>query len=170
MRLRKVLELMPRMSAAPFAPSIFDVQPTNADPSGPVAIVGGSPYHAVASPGTGFTRTESLNFSKLVNERTYTSPLLPLAYSLGSEKRLVRATYHRAVAMEIVDGEMEVLVAGAWRAASPGTHLYPIHAAAATNLPPGRFLLNASQGKLRLEWQPSVKMHGGAVVREATVR
>ena len=30
--------------------------------------------------------------------------LLPLAYSLASERRLVRATYQRAVAMEIVDG------------------------------------------------------------------
>ena len=96
--------------------------------------------------------------------------LLPLAYSLASERRLVRATYQRAVAMEIVDGEMEVLVAGAWRAQSAGAHEYPIHAMAATNLPPGRFLLTVQGQKVRLEWRPSVKMHGGAVVREVTVK
>ena len=38
--------------------------------------------------------------------------LLPLAYSFTSERRLARAYYNRAVAMEIVDGEMEALVAG----------------------------------------------------------
>src|SRR6266436_470087 len=42
--------------------------------------------------------------------------LLPLAYSLVSEKRLARAVYQRAVAMELVDGEMEILAAGEWRA------------------------------------------------------
>ena len=96
--------------------------------------------------------------------------LLPLAYSLASERRLVRATYQRAVAMEIVDGEMEVLVAGAWRAQSAGAHEYPVHAMAATNLPPGRFLLTVQGSNVRLEWRPSVKMHGGAVVREVTVK
>ena len=96
--------------------------------------------------------------------------LLPLAYSLASERRLVRSTYQRAVAMEIVDGEMEVLVAGAWRAQSAGAHEYPIHAMAATNLPPGRFLLTVQGQKVRLEWRPAVKMHGGAVVREVIVK
>jgi hypothetical protein len=96
--------------------------------------------------------------------------LLPLAYSLASERRLVRATYQRAVAMEIVDGEMEVLAAGAWHGHSAGVHEYPIHAIAATNLPPGHFLLTVQEPNLRLEWRPSVKMHGGAVVREVTVK
>ena len=96
--------------------------------------------------------------------------LLPLAYSLASERRLVRATYQRAVAMEIVDGEMEVLAAGAWRAQSAGAHEYPIHAIAATNLAPGRFLLTVQGAKVRLEWRPNVKIHGGAVVREVTVK
>jgi len=96
--------------------------------------------------------------------------LLPLAYSLASERRLVRATYQRAVAMEIVDGEMEVLAAGAWRGHSAGAHEYSVHATAAGNLPPGRFLLTVELPKVRLEWLPSAKMHGGAVVREAMVK
>ena len=95
--------------------------------------------------------------------------LLPMAYSLASEKRLVRATYQRAVAIEIVDGEMEVLVAGAWHSYSAGVHNYPISARAARNLPPGQFLLTVGP-KLRLEWLPAVKMHGGPVVREVIVK
>jgi len=96
--------------------------------------------------------------------------LLPLAYSFVSERKLVRASYQRAVAMEIVDGEMEALVAGEWRAFTPGTHEYRVHADATTNLPPGRFLLTLEAGQIRLQWQPAVKQHGGAVTREATVK
>ena len=38
--------------------------------------------------------------------------LIPIAYSIASEKRLAHSYYQRAVAMEIVDGELDVLAAG----------------------------------------------------------
>jgi hypothetical protein len=96
--------------------------------------------------------------------------LLPLAYSIAGERRFARATYQRAVAVEIVDGEMEALAAGAWRAFTNGVIDYPVEARAATNLPPGRFTLTLTPEKLRLEWRPNVKQHGGAVVREVLRR
>jgi hypothetical protein len=96
--------------------------------------------------------------------------LLPLAYSIASEKRLARAYYQRAVAMEIVDGEMQVLAAGEWRQFQRGTHEYLVQAIAATNLPPGKFLLTLEANKVKLEWRPAVKDHGGPVVREAIVK
>lgn len=97
--------------------------------------------------------------------------LLPLAYSITSEKRLARTAFHRSVAMELVDGEMEILAAGEWRSFAPGQHEYPIHAVAATNLPPGRFLLTVGPDKVRLEWKPNAKRYGGAVVfREARIK
>ena len=96
--------------------------------------------------------------------------LLPLAYSFVSERRLARGYYQRAVAMEIVDGEMEVLLAGEWHAFSPGAHDYQVHAGAATNLPPGRFVLMLQPDKIRLRWLPAVKDRGGPVTREATLR
>jgi hypothetical protein len=96
--------------------------------------------------------------------------LLPLAYSFVSERRLARSSYQRAVAMEIVDGEMEALVAGEWRAFTPGTHDYKVRANALTNLPPGQFTLTVEPGKVRLQWQPAVKQHGGAVIREVVVK
>jgi hypothetical protein len=96
--------------------------------------------------------------------------LIPFAYSIHSERLYARAAYHRAVAMEIVDGEMEVLLAGGLRAFQPGTHAYPIRAGAATNLPPGQFLLTVEANKVRLEWDPTVKQHGLRVVREVMVK
>lgn len=99
-----------------------------------------------------------------------TFALFPLAYSIVGEKRLARATYQRAIAMQIVDGELEVLAAGGWRSCSPGMCEYRVRAGAATNLPPGRFLLSISASTVRLEWLPAVKNHGGAVAREVAIR
>ena len=96
--------------------------------------------------------------------------LLPFAYSFTAERRIALASYQRAVAMEIVDGEMEALVAGEWRAFPPGTHDYHVHAGAATNLPPGHFILTVQPGKVRLHWQPALKDHGGPVTREAILK
>ncbi len=96
--------------------------------------------------------------------------LLPLAYSFAAERRLALASYQRAVAMEIVDGEMETLLAGGGRAFKPGAYDYRVHAGAATNLPSGKFTLTVQPDKIRLHWQPAVKDHGGPVTREALLR
>ena len=96
--------------------------------------------------------------------------LLPLAYSFAAERRLALASYQRAVALEIVDGEFETLLAGEWRAFQPGTQEYHVHAGAAANLPPGRFTLTVQPDKLRLRWQPALKDHGGPVTREAMLK
>ena len=99
-----------------------------------------------------------------------TAALLPLAYSITSEKRFVRAAYQRAIALEIVDGQMEVLAAGGWRAFSNGVSELRLNAAAATNLPSGHLRLWVSPGKLRLEWRPDGKQQGGPVIREVEVK
>jgi Tfp pilus assembly protein PilX len=117
-----------------------------------------------------FRQRGALMVELLVAMALLTGAVLPLAYSFAAEKRLARASYQRAVAMEVVDGEIEVLAAGEWRAFSLGAHDYSAHNVSATNLPPGRFLLTLATNKVRLEWQPSIKMHGGGVVREAMVR
>jgi len=112
----------------------------------------------------------SLMVELLVATALLIGVLFPLAYSLVSERRLARSYYQRAVAMEIVDGEMEALLAGEWRAFSPGTQDYRVHAGAVTNLPPGRFILSVQPDKLRLRWQPALKDHGGPVTREANLK
>ncbi len=112
----------------------------------------------------------SLMIELLVAMALLTGALLPIAYSIASEKRLARSVYQRAVAMEIVDGETEVLAAGAWRQYTNGVFPYEVHALAATNLPPGQFVLTVDSGRLRLEWRPEVKHQGGPVVREVILK
>lgn len=96
--------------------------------------------------------------------------LLPVAYSFHREHLVIRSDYTRAIAMEIVDGEMEVLMAGEWRNFKAGTQPYTVNAQSATNLPPGQFTLTLTTNKVRLEWHPDLKDYGGPVIREGALR
>ena len=95
--------------------------------------------------------------------------VLPLGYSFVYDARVLRATYQRAVAMEIVDGEMEILLAGDRHLIPEGTQAYAIHAEAATNLPPGQFQLTRAGARVRLAWTPA-KRGIGSVSREVTLK
>jgi hypothetical protein len=96
--------------------------------------------------------------------------VIPLSLSHLKEVKVARVYYFRAVAMELVDGEMETLVAGGWRQAPEGPHPYHVRGEAAVNLPPGEFLLTRTGSRLRLEWTPKSKNAGGRVIREAQGR
>ena len=96
--------------------------------------------------------------------------IMPVAFSYVREVRLLRAEYFRGVAMEIVDGEMEILVAGEWRNLPEGSQPYAVHAGAAANLPPGRFQLTKTGNHLRLEWASDRRQGIGTVVREVTFK
>jgi len=96
--------------------------------------------------------------------------MLPLSYSFLHERQLARAYYHRAIAMEIVDGEMEILMAGAWRRFEPGSHAYKVRAESTKNLPPGQFVFTREGNTLRLEWLPERRGNGGRVSREARLK
>jgi hypothetical protein len=96
--------------------------------------------------------------------------MIPLTFAFTQEMKLCRAYYYRGVAMELVDGEMEVLTAGEWRALQPGRQRYAVRGASATNLPAGEFILTLGEGKARLEWIPKAHGFGGNVSREATVK
>jgi len=99
-----------------------------------------------------------------------TLAIMPLTFAFAHERQLLRVEYYRSVAVETVDGEMEILAAGAWRDFADGRQVYAVHANAATNLPPGHFQLTKAGNHLRLEWN-SDKHHGiGTVVREITVK
>lgn len=96
--------------------------------------------------------------------------VFPLAFSFAKEHQYLRNCYQRAVAMEIVDGEMEVLLAGDWRSFTNGVHILVPPASAATNLSTGVLQLTIEGKNMRLEWLPSGTRNGGKVVREATAR
>ena len=109
----------------------------------------------------------SLMLEVLVALEIVTVALIPLGFSFSQEQRACRRYYVHAIAMELVDGEMEVLAAGEWRAFQVGEQPYPVQAGSVRNLPPGRFVLTVRGKHLRLEWMPVKSDAGGTVVREA---
>jgi type II secretory pathway pseudopilin PulG len=120
---------------------------------------------------TGFHRKRGfLMVDLLVGMAILTLAIMPLAFSFVHERQLLRAEYFRAAAVEIVDGEMEILAAGEWRNFPNGSQAYAVHAQAAAGLPPGHFQLTKSGKHLRLEWKSDEPRGIGPVVREITVR
>lgn len=114
-------------------------------------------------------RAGSLLVELVVAMSVISLAMLPVAFSVVREQKLARAYYYQAVAMEIVDGEMEALRAGEWRAFAPGSHSYPARGESAKSLPPGQFLLTLGNGRMRLEWVPDRRDRGGKVIREAAL-
>jgi hypothetical protein len=99
-----------------------------------------------------------------------TLAVFPLAMSFVKEQKLCRGYYCKAVAMEIVDGEIEALSQGGWRDFAPGVHEYAARAEAAKNLPAGKFLLTLDAQTVRLEWKPEQKGAGGGVIRQTRIQ
>ena len=85
------------------------------------------------------------------------------------EVKAIRGNYYRAVAMEIVDGEMEALAAGEWRNYAAGEHVITPSADARKNLPEGQFVLTVQRDRVRFEWRPADPATGGTIVREAAI-
>jgi hypothetical protein len=96
--------------------------------------------------------------------------ILPLGYTFVRERQVLKLEYCRGVADEIVDGEMEILLAGASRTLPDGPQNYAVSARAASQLPRGHFQLTKTGNHLRLEWTPDVRRGFVAVVREATLK
>jgi hypothetical protein len=95
--------------------------------------------------------------------------IMPLAFSFVKEREVLRVDYCRAVADEVVDGEMEILAAGDWKNFPDGSNVYTVHSRAAVKLPAGHFELTKNAHHLRLEWIPTRRRGIGVVAREMTV-
>ena len=80
---------------------------------------------------------------------------IPLMYTFASDAHALRFSYERAVAMELVDGEMEVLAAGGWRNHPLGTNEITLSGDAAKNLHPATAMLIVQPDFIRLEWHPN---------------
>jgi hypothetical protein len=122
-----------------------------------------------SQPGSRLRTRGSLSVELTVASGILVAAVLPLSVSFLREQQVARGLYHRAVALEIVDGEMEALVAGEWRAFTPGHQPYPVRAEAAKNLPPGAFILTLANNRARLEWVPESRGVGGPVAREVVL-
>ncbi|HEY4417013.1 MAG TPA: hypothetical protein VGO57_15090 [Verrucomicrobiae bacterium] len=95
--------------------------------------------------------------------------ILPLGFSFVRERQVLRMEYRHSVANEIVDGEMEILMAGEAKSFPDGLQRYPVQAAAARQLPPGHFQLTKNGKHLRLEWLSDKGYGLGTIIRETTL-
>jgi hypothetical protein len=111
-----------------------------------------------------------LEIDMMVGLAILTLALVPLGYSIARERHVLKIEYCRSVADEIVDGEMEILAAGAAKDLPDGTQNYPVQAAASSQLPPGHFQLTKTGSNLRLEWLPDKRLGIGAVARETLLK
>jgi hypothetical protein len=96
--------------------------------------------------------------------------ILPLGYSFARERQALRLEYLHAVVNELVDGEMEILAAGAAKNLPDGVQNYSVSAPAAARLPRGHFQLTKTGNRLRLEWAADQKCGLSPVIREATLQ
>lgn len=99
-----------------------------------------------------------------------TLAVLPLGYGFVQQRQALKTYYCRGVTDEIVDGEMEILLAGAGRNLPEGQQDYTVHAKAATQLPAGRFQLTRTGNHLLLEWTPASRHHAMPIIREGTLK
>ena len=137
-----------------------------------------SPWHASApeegrAPAFGKQLRRSRGFLQVdlaVGKAILAIAVLPLAYSFVRERQMLRIEYGRCIANEIVDGEMEILAAGAAKNLPDGTQNYTVHANAANMLPPGHFELAKNGNHLRLAWMPDKRRGISAVVRETMLK
>ena len=102
-----------------------------------------------------------------------TTALMPIALSIMKDQRASRNYYFKAIAMEIVDGEMEILRNGYWKEFEQGAQPYLTTAKAAANLPEGDFILTLEGKLIRLEWkikEGRYRYYRVHVVREVNVQ
>ena len=122
------------------------------------------PFHRIRARKSGALTTELV-----VAMGVLAAAIIPLSFGFLLENRILKDSYQDAVAMEIVDGEMEILAAGGWSRFPEGEHVYAVQAESAKNLPPGKFVLLRTPGKLRLEWRRAEPGKGRPQARELTL-
>jgi hypothetical protein len=103
----------------------------------------------------------------LIGMAIFAVAVLPLSVSFMTNQSTVKRLYQKAVAMEAIDGEMEILSAGEWHLFKEGAQPYAIEAAHAKNLPRGATTLTVTGNHLRLEWKPEDGRIAKPIVREA---
>ena len=120
--------------------------------------------HAVSYKERGF-----LEVDLMIGLAILTLAIVPLGFAFAKERQVLKIEYARSVANEIVDGEMEILVAGAAKNLPDGAQTYAVTARTVAQLPAGHFQFTKTGKHLRLEWTPDQRRGLSAVVREVTL-
>lgn len=96
--------------------------------------------------------------------------ILPLGYAFQRERQVLKIEYQRSVINELVDGEMEILAAGAAKNLPDGSSVLIVQSHASEKLPLGHFQLTKTWNHLRLEWSADEKCGLSPIAREATLK
>ncbi len=96
--------------------------------------------------------------------------LLPLAHSFASQRRLLQAEMDRATMVQLVDGELEILLAGPWRKLPEGTSSLTIRTNGLVRVAAGSCAVTRSNGMVKLEWTPAARSGVGRIIREGGAR
>jgi hypothetical protein len=111
-----------------------------------------------------------LQFDLVMGLAILTIAVVPVGFSFEHERKALLTESRRCVINELVDGEMEILAAGAAKNLPDGSQALPVQSRAAASLPSGHFQLTKSGGHLSLAWQPDEKCGIGPITREATLK
>ncbi len=90
---------------------------------------------------------------------------IPLSVSSSGDLDLARRQYFEAVALQLIDGEMDVLLAGERQKYTTGEHRITPVGESVQNLPEGEFVLTVHDQKLTLAWVPKKLAKWGRVER-----
>ena len=96
--------------------------------------------------------------------------ILPLGYAFQRERKALQVEYQRSVINELVDGEMEILAAGAVKNLPDGSSVLIVQSHASEKLPLGHFQLTKTGDHLHLEWSADEKCGVSSITREATLK
>ena len=91
---------------------------------------------------------------------------LPLGLGLVTQHRQARDLHLRAVIMQHLDGELEVLSAGGWRQLPAEGRRWELAPQPGALVPRGHFEAVAADGWLRVSWQPAPGQRGRTLQRE----
>ena len=96
--------------------------------------------------------------------------IVPLGYAFQRERQVLKIEYQRSVINELVDGEMEILAAGAAKNLADGSQAITVQTHALEKLPLGHFQLTKTGNHLRLEWAADEKCGVSPLAREASLK
>lgn len=117
-----------------------------------------------------YSRKGFLQIDLIVALAILTIAIVPLGFSFARERQVLKTEYYRSVINELVDGEIEILAAGAAKNFPDGVQILSVSSRATGKLPPGHFQLTKTGNHLRLDWTPAEKRGVSAIVREATLK
>ena len=123
-----------------------------------------------SSGGKSRRRNGFLQFDLVMGLAILIIAVIPVGYSFARERQALLTETRRCVINELVDGEIEILAAGAAKNLPDGPQALSVQSRSVTSLPPGHFQLAKSGNHLSLTWLPDGKCGLGAITREATLK